>query len=162
MSLQVRQIAEKEIMRFKAKTILPLETLLRFAGIPERTWREWQERQGIETRHNNNIPRNYYLTPEEVRAIVAFCIENPLLGYRMLCWEMVDRNVAFVSCSSVYNIIKRYNLGKKWAEAEEMTSAVLTSQRRFTSSGILIFRISRYKVHFIIFLVSLTGSAGRC
>ena len=41
-------------------------------------------------------------------------------GYRVQCWEMVDRNVAFVSCSSVYNIIKRHNLGKKWAEAVEM------------------------------------------
>jgi transposase InsO family protein len=38
----------------------------------------------------------------------------------MQCWEMVDKNIAFVSCSSVYNIIKRYNLGKKWAEAIEM------------------------------------------
>jgi len=34
---------------------------------------------------------------------------------------MVDKNVAFVSCGSVYNVIKRYNLDKKWAEAEEMS-----------------------------------------
>jgi transposase InsO family protein len=38
----------------------------------------------------------------------------------MQCWQMVDQNVSFVSCSSVYNVIKRYNLGKKWAEAEQM------------------------------------------
>jgi transposase InsO family protein len=38
----------------------------------------------------------------------------------VLRYEMIDKNIAFVSCSSVYNVIKRHNLGKKWAEAEEM------------------------------------------
>jgi len=60
------------------------------------------------------------MTPREILAIVAYCTENPLKGYRVQCWEMVDKNVAFVSCSSVYNVIKRHNLSKKWAEAEEM------------------------------------------
>jgi hypothetical protein len=78
------------------------------------------ERRGIETKHNNNIPKIYFLTPEEVSAIIAYCVSNPLKGYRMQCWEMVDRNVAFVSCSSVYNVIKRNNLDKTWVEAVEM------------------------------------------
>jgi transposase InsO family protein len=120
MSLQVRQTVEREITRLVSKTGLPLPTLLRYAGIPERTWREWQQRRDIETKHNNNIPKNYYLTPDEIRAIILYCSANPLKGYRVQSWEMVDANVAYVSCSSVYNIIKRYNLGKKWAEVEEM------------------------------------------
>ena len=90
-------------------------TLPGYAGIPRRTWREWERRRGVETKHNNNIPKAYYLTPAEVGAIVAYCAGNPLKGYRVQCWEMVDRDVAFVSCSSVYNVIKRHNLGKKWA-----------------------------------------------
>ena len=119
MSLEVRQRAEKEIQHYRTKTGLPLETLLGYAGIPQRTWREWERRRDVQTKHNNNIPKAYYLTPEEIDAIVAYCRENPLKGYRMQCWEMVDRNVAFVSCSSVYNVVKRYNLGKKWAEMTE-------------------------------------------
>ena len=120
MSLQVRQIAEREIMRHKSRTGLPLEMLLKHAGISARTWWEWETRQGVQTKHNNNIPKNHYLTPGEIKSIVKYCTENPLKGYRVQCWEMVDKNVAFVSCGSVYNVIKRYNLGKKWAEAEEM------------------------------------------
>jgi len=120
MSLETRQLVEKEILRIKTKTGLPLDTLLKYAGISHRTWREWKQRHDIPTKHNNNIPKNYHLTPKEISAIVMFCTLNQLKGYRMLCWEMVDKNVAFVSCSSVYNIIKRHNLGKKWAEAEEM------------------------------------------
>jgi transposase InsO family protein len=120
LSLETRQAAEKEIVRYQTKTGLPLKTLLRYAGISQRTWREWAQRRGMETKHNNNIPRNYYLTPEEITAIVLYCTENQLKGYRMQCWEMVDKDVAFVSCSSVYNVIKRYNLDKKWAETVEM------------------------------------------
>jgi hypothetical protein len=121
MSLQERQFAGKEITRYKTKTGLPLEILLRHAGISKRTWQEWETRRGVETKHNDNIPKNHHLTPQETAAIVKYCTENPLKGYRMLCYEMADKNVAFVSCGSVYNVIKRYNLGKKWAEAEEMS-----------------------------------------
>ena len=120
MSLAARQTIETEILRYKARTGLPLETILQYAGISQRTWREWSARRGVETKHNCNIPKHYFLTPEEIQAIVSFCAENQMKGYRMQCWEMVDKNVAFVSCSSVYNVIKRYNLGKKWAEAVEM------------------------------------------
>jgi hypothetical protein len=90
MSLEIRERAEHEITRLEAKTGLALPVLLGFAGIPERTWREWQERSGVETRHNSNIPRGYYLTPEETEAIVYYCRVNcaihPEKGYRTLCW----------------------------------------------------------------------------
>ena len=119
MSLEVRQTAEREIVRYQAKTGLPLSTLLKYAGIPQRTWREWAARREVKTRHNNNIRKAYYLTPQEISAILAYCAANPLKGYRMQCWEMVDLNVAFVSCSSVYNVIKRHNVDKKWVEARE-------------------------------------------
>jgi len=94
MSLEGRQTAEREIVRYQAKTGLPLSTLLKYAGIPPRTWSEWAERKDVETRHNNNIPKAYYLTPQEISAILAYCVANPLKGYRMQCGEMVDRNVA--------------------------------------------------------------------
>jgi transposase InsO family protein len=120
MSLQVRTIVETEINRYKIMTGLALSFLLSHAGVSQRTWREWQHRRGVETKHNNNLPKSYYLMPEEERAIVAYIIENPLKGYRVLCYEMIDKNIAFVSCSSVYNVIKRHDLGKKWVEAQEM------------------------------------------
>jgi len=118
-SLESRQAAEREIQRYHARTGLPITALVKYAGIPHRTWREWARRRGAETKHNNNTPKSCHLTPEEVNAIIAYCVNNALKGYRMQCWEMVDRNVAFVSCSSVYNVIKRHNLDKKWGEATE-------------------------------------------
>jgi hypothetical protein len=94
MSLQTRTVAEKEISRCKNRTGLPLEFLLTHAGISRRTWHEWSWRSGIKTKHNNNIPKNNCLTPEEERAITTYVIENSLKGYRMLCYEMIDKNIA--------------------------------------------------------------------
>ncbi|MDR2784223.1 MAG: hypothetical protein LBB48_10400 [Treponema sp.] len=120
MSLEIREKAEREIMRLKAKTGLPLSALLGFAGIPERTWRKWQERSGLETGHNSNIPRGYYLTPAETEAIVNYCrvkcAPHPEKGYRRLCWEMVDKNISRVGESSVYKVINRHKLAKNWDE----------------------------------------------
>ncbi len=118
MSLEERTRAEQAIVCLKKKTGLPLERLLRYAGISNRTWREWQERRGEETKHNNNTPKQHHLTPEEIKAIVMYCSANPLKGYRVQCYEMIDKNVAYVSAGSVYNVIRRNDLGKKWAEVE--------------------------------------------
>jgi hypothetical protein len=50
MSLDIREKAESEIMRLKARTGFSPSTLLAFTGMPERTWREWQVRRGVETK----------------------------------------------------------------------------------------------------------------
>jgi len=157
MSLETRRTAEKEILRYKARTGLPLQILLKYAGISSRTWREWAQRRDIPTKHNNNIPKNYYLTPAEVRAIVWYCTENQLKGYRMQCWEMVDKDVAFVSCSSVYNVIKRYNLGKKWAEAAEMKKRGFDQPKAVHEQWHIDFSYIRIAGVFYYFLGILDG-----
>jgi len=157
MSLAVRQIVEKEIMRLHEKTMISLKILVQYAGIPWRTWLEWQTRRGIETKHNNNTPRNNYLTPEEIKAIVMYCIANPLKGYRMQCWEMVDRNIAFVSCSSVYNIIKRHNLDKKWADAVEMAKRGFDQPKTIHEQWHIDFSYIRIGGAFYYFLGILDG-----
>jgi transposase InsO family protein len=157
MSLQARQIVEKEVTHYKTRTGLPLETLLEHAGISKRTWWEWETRKEAETKHNNNIPKSYQLTPEEIMAIVKYCTENPLKGYRMQCWEMVEKNVAFVSCSSVYNVIKRHNLGKKWAEAEEMKKRGFDQPKAVHEQWHIDFSYIRIAGAFYYFLGILDG-----
>ena len=161
MSLEARQAAEREITRYEAKTGLPVKDLLQYAGIPQRTWREWQLRRGIQTKHNNNVPRTYHLTPEEVMSIVGYCTGNALKGYRVQCWEMVDKNVAFVSCSSVYNVIKRHNLGKKWAEAVEMKKVGFEQPKKAHEQWHIDFSYIKVAGAFYYFLGILDGYSRR-
>jgi transposase InsO family protein len=161
MSLRTRTIIENEISRFKNLTGLPLEFLLGHAGISQRTWYEWLERQGVETKHNNNIPKSYYLTQEEEQAIIAYIIGNPLKGYRVLCYEMIDKNIAYVACSSVYNIIKRHKLGKKWAEAEELKKRGFDQPKAIHEQWHIDFSYIRIGEAFYYFLGILEGYSRR-
>ena len=161
MSLKTRTIIGNEISRFKNLTGLPLEFLLSHSGISQRTWYEWISRQGVETKHNNNIPKNYYLTPEEEQAIIAYVIDNPLKGYRILCYEMIDKNIAYVACSSVYNVIKRHNLGKKWVEAEEMKKRGFEQPEAVHEQWHIDFSYIRIGGAFYYFLGILEGYSRR-
>ncbi len=52
--------------------------------------------------------------PEEIQAVVEYAKSHPRDGYRRLCWQMVDEDVAFVSPSAVYRILDRYDLLYRW------------------------------------------------
>ena len=65
MSLAKRTLVESEVKRLQVLTEIALSTLVLFAGVPKRTWREWQERREQETKHNGQIPREHWLTPLE-------------------------------------------------------------------------------------------------
>jgi len=119
MNLEKRSLIEREIKRLHIITGIALLTLAVFAGVNRRTFREWQERREIETKHNGHIPREHWTTPEELKAIIEYCGARMELGYRTLCWQMVDADVAAVSPATVYNALRKSGLTKKWAEQEE-------------------------------------------
>ena len=119
MGLEKRNLIEREIRRLHTMTGIALLTLAAYAGISRRTFRDWLERREEETRHNGHIPREHWVTPEEQQAIIFYCESRMELGYRTLCWQMVDANVAAVSPATVYNVLKKGGLTKKWAETAE-------------------------------------------
>jgi transposase-like protein len=119
MSLEKRNLIEREIRRLHIMTGISLLTLAVFAGVSRRTFREWQLRRGKETQHNGHIPREHWLTPFEQEAIIRYCEDRMELGYRTLCWQMVDADIVFVSPGTVYNVLKKSGMTKKWAEIEE-------------------------------------------
>jgi transposase InsO family protein len=110
---------EGEVRRLHIMTGIAVLTLAAFAGVSRRTFRDWLERRGEETKHNGHIPREHWLTPAEMRAITGYCGSRMELGYRTLCWQMVDADIAAASPASVYNVLKRSGLTKKWAEMAE-------------------------------------------
>jgi len=119
MSFAKRDLIEKELWRLHELTSIALLTLAIYAGISRRTFREWLGRGGEETRHNGHIPRDHWVTPEEQEAIILYCEDRMEYGYRTLCWQMVDANIAAVSPATVYNVLKKGGLTKRWAEMAE-------------------------------------------
>jgi len=66
----------------------------------------WTSRYGRPNNHNGKIPRDFWIDPNEAKVILDFHAQNPLEGYRRLAFMMVDRNIACVSPSSVYRVLK--------------------------------------------------------
>jgi hypothetical protein len=101
MSLEKRTLIHDEVTRLHKLTGIAILTLVLWAGVPHRTWREWLERRDAETKHNGQTPREHWLTPEETNAIVSYCEVRMNIGYRVLCYQMLDEKIAAVSPGSV-------------------------------------------------------------
>jgi len=118
MSLCIRTNIIADIQALQTKTGITIRQLLQYAGISLSTWYDWIKRADVETNHNSNIPRMHWLTPAETQAIISFCTEHQdlLVGYRYLTWLMIDQNIVFASPSTVYNVMKKNDMIRKWAQ----------------------------------------------
>lgn len=121
MSLAERTAIISEIDSMHSRTGIAPSVLLACLGLPKSTWNEWIRRIKAETRHNHGTPKSNWATPEETRAVIDFCkaYKDRLHGYRYLAWLMVDRDIAYLRPSTVYNIMKRNDLFPKWAAPAE-------------------------------------------
>lgn len=76
----------------------------------------WRERYGKANEHNALVPRDDWLLDEEKQAILDYHRRHPLDGYRRLAFMMLDDDVAAVSPSTVYRVLKNAGrLDRRWA-----------------------------------------------
>ena len=87
--------------------------MLQWIGISERKYYKWKQRHGQKNAHNAPIPKEHWLLEWEKDAIIKYHFKHPLDGYRRLCYMMIDANVAAVSPSSVYRVLKQAGLLKR-------------------------------------------------
>lgn len=61
----------------------------------------------------------YEATPAERQAVRAYALKHPAIRHRELAWRMVDEDVAYMSPSTVYRILKQENLVCPWRRREK-------------------------------------------
>jgi len=100
---------------------IKLKQLLRMIGISKSKYYKWKERLGKANSHNCGLPKSNWLLPWEKEAIIDYAknhyAENDYFlrdGYRRLTYRMLDEDVAAVSPSSVYRILKTEGLLNQW------------------------------------------------
>jgi putative transposase len=75
---------------------------------------------GTPNQHSATVPRDFWLDDWEKSAIIAFHDLQPLEEYRRLTYLMLDTNVAAVSRSSVYRVLKAVGkVGRRWAKSSK-------------------------------------------
>ena len=68
--------------------------------------------------HNGTVPRDHWLEEWEKESIVKFWYKNPLEGYRRCTYMMMDQDIVAVSPSSVYRVLSKAGLLKRWSKKE--------------------------------------------
>lgn len=93
-----------------ALTELPPQRFVAWIELSRRKFHRWRARYGRSNEHNARVPRDHWLEPWEVQAIIAFFHLYPLEGHRRLAFMMLDQDVVAVSPSSVYRVLKAAGL----------------------------------------------------
>jgi len=99
---------------YSDKTEIAAGDFIRHIGIARSKYYDWKDRYGKVNEHNAWIPRDFWLTDFERQAIIDYYDDNPLEGYRRLCYMMIDADIVAVSPSSVYRVLTNAGLLKKW------------------------------------------------
>lgn len=103
----------EEVEQTKRRSGWPAKKTLGALGVPSRNYYRWLKE---ETWAKNRLVEPpspvppYEALSEEKQAVIAYARTHPELRHRELAWRMVDEDVAFVSPSTVYRILKASNL----------------------------------------------------
>jgi putative transposase len=103
-----------KIAELRNKTKVALGILLRAAGLSWAKYYQWKKRFGMPNRHNGHIPRDFWLEPWEIQAIIDYKRSHPEIGYKRLCYMMLDQDIVAVSPSTTYRVLRQAGLTNKW------------------------------------------------
>ena len=106
MEPDVRDDIVEFIRNWSDMTGLPIDRFLRWFGLSGGKYYDWRQRYGTTNQHNGWVPRDFWLTGEEKKAILDFQTLYPLEGYRRLTYMMIDADVVAVSPSSVFRVLR--------------------------------------------------------
>ncbi len=79
-------------------------------GIGRSKYEDWRQRFGKVNEHNAWVPRDHWLTEDEIARVCTFARQNPCEGYRRLTFMMLDADVVACSPASVYRVLKKAGL----------------------------------------------------
>jgi transposase InsO family protein len=91
----------------------PARRTLAALGVAPRSYYRWLKEEAWAKERPAGPPAPvspYEALTEEKRAVIAYARKHPELRHRELAWRMVDEDVAFLSPSTVYRILKEVDL----------------------------------------------------
>jgi putative transposase len=103
------------IRTWSEKTGLLIDCLLGWLGLRVGKFYDWRQRYGKRNQHNGWVPRDFWLTEEEKKAILNFQEQFPLEGYRRLTYMMIDADAVAVSPSSVFRVLHAAGRLQPWS-----------------------------------------------
>lgn len=110
MDPDVRDSVIDLVTRGSEKTEIAVVHLLRWLDLAPEKFYRWKGSYGCAREAGHVVPRDHWVLPEEPEAIIAFHAEHPLDGYRTLTYMMIDADLAAVSPTTTYRILRAAGL----------------------------------------------------
>lgn len=101
------------------KTNTPVNKLLCLIGISSSKYYSWIDRHQLPNNHNGTIPRKHWILEWEREAIINYARIHTGEGYRRLTYLMLDDNIAAVSPSTTYRVLKSVGLLNHWNKVKK-------------------------------------------
>jgi len=138
MPIELQARVHEEVERSRRRSGWPVRRTLGAVGVSPASYYRWRRAAG---RRGDRVgaglsgpPRPpvqlYEALPEERVAVRAYALKHPELRHRELCWRMVDEDVAYVSPSTVYRILKDENLVCPWRRRKKRVREADEKARR--------------------------------
>lgn len=117
MPAPLQQRVHEIVIETRERSEWPAGATLKALGIAPRSYYRWLK----EEKWARSLPEKplkrvqpYEALPQEKEAVIAYALKHPGLRHRELAWRMVDEDVACLSASTVYRILKEANLVCPW------------------------------------------------
>jgi putative transposase len=112
------------VQETKRRSGWPVRRTLRALGVSPASYYRWRKEAQCAQALTPGPPRPmqaYEATDEEKRAVRAYALKHVGIRHRELAWRMVDEEVACLSMSTVYRILKGENLVCPWTRRTKRT-----------------------------------------
>jgi len=109
----IREEIQATVKSTSQRTRWSVRRILSHIGIKESTYFRWCHLKGDAAPSMSGF-RARKILPEEEQAVIGFALAHPGEGYRRLTYMMIDQDIAFLSKSDVYRILKRHDLLSRW------------------------------------------------
>jgi transposase InsO family protein len=135
MPVELQERVHEEVGRTRERSGWPAWRTLRALGVSPASYYRWRKAAAANLRDGVGLsgsppPQPYEALAEERAAVRAYALKHPELRHRELAWRMVDEDVAYVSPSTVYRILKHENLVCPWRRRTKRTRSAEEQAQR--------------------------------
>lgn len=120
MPVELQERVQEEVALTKRRSGWPAERTLSVLGIGRTTYYRWLRAADLRVAEGLFCPppqpiQPYEALPEEKAIVREYALKHPELRHRELAWRMVDEDVAYLSSSTVYRILREAKLVCPWS-----------------------------------------------
>jgi putative transposase len=153
--LQARVHAE--VLRTRERSGWPAQRTLRALGVSRTSYYRWRRVSGrTSTESKPSVPVQVYeALPEEKSAVLRYACEHPEVRHRELSWRMVDADVAYLSSSTVYRILRESRLVSPWRRRTKRRRELIEQAQRANerwATDLMYLRIGSGWYYLVAFL----------